>query len=403
MSSGVEPSATSGTTIGAAGAARGAPTRRPTDLAEAAAALADSAGKVLIRGAGTAADWAGTPDPPDLVLDTTALSGVLTHNPADMTVAVRAGTPLRELNEMLAEHRQRVALDPARVALGATLGGLVATADSGPRALVYGSARDLMIGATLVLSDGTVARTGGHVIKNVAGYDLAKLVHGCHGTLALIAELVLRLHPLPAASATGWLPGSLAEVTEAVTRLLGSPLEPVAVEWSEWRGGGLLVRLEGRPEAVDARMCRLTELLGLGATRLDPTEATEAWHQHADQVSGARGRPPAGRAVLRVGVRPSRLAGLLDRFTAELAADRVTAGLATGVGTAALPADPDVIARAHQLTYEAGGVSTLRSRPADAILPAWGPTPSSVRLLHAVRSELDPDSRLGAGRFAPWL
>ena len=100
-----------------------------------------------------------------------------------MTVAVRAGTPLRELAEELAPHGQHVAFDAARVAEGATVGGLFATADSGPGALVHGSLRDLVIGVTMVLADGTVARSGGHVIKNVAGYDLAKLLHGSYGTL----------------------------------------------------------------------------------------------------------------------------------------------------------------------------------------------------------------------------
>ena len=136
------------------------------------------------------------------MLDTTGLTGVITHNPGDMTVSVRAGTPLRTLAEELAPHGQHVAFDAARVADGATVGGLFATADSGPGALVYGSLRDLVIGVTVVLADGTVARSGGHVIKNVAGYDLAKLLHGSYGTLAVLAEVVLRLHPVPKASAT---------------------------------------------------------------------------------------------------------------------------------------------------------------------------------------------------------
>jgi glycolate oxidase FAD binding subunit len=372
---------------------------RPTDLASASAALADSAGRVLIRGAGTATDWAGTPDRPDLVVDTTALTGVITHNPADMTVEVWAGTPLRELNTALAEHGQRVALDPARVALGATAGGLIATADSGPIALTYGSARDLVIGATVVLADGTTARTGGHVIKNVAGYDLAKLVHGAHGTLALIARVVLRLHPLPEATGTVRLGGSLADSAGAAARVLASPLEPVALEWVD---GGLLVQLDGAPGAVDARAERLCALLD-GSVALDPSAAADAWDAHAVAVGGADGRPPEGTAVVRVGVRPSRLAGLLARLSTELGADRVTAGLGTGIGTLTLPAEPDAVATAHRLVVEVGGSSVLRARPAGRALAGWGPAPSSVGALRSVHAELDRDGRLGAGRFAPWL
>ena len=171
----------------------------PADLKGVRDAVLDSAGSLGVAGAGTAAGWAGALQPVDAVLDLRALTGVIAHNPGDMTVSVRAGTPLRELNAELADHGQHVAFDAARVADGATVGGLLATADAGPDALVHGSLRDLVIGTTLVLADGTVARNGGHVIKNVAGYDLAKLVHGSYGTLAVVAEVVLRLHPLPRA------------------------------------------------------------------------------------------------------------------------------------------------------------------------------------------------------------
>ena len=198
----------------------------PTDLRGVRDAVLDSAGTLAVAGAGTAAGWAGTLGPVDAVLDLRALTGVITHNPGDMTVSVRAGTPLRELNAELAGHGQHVALDAARVEDGATVGGLLSTGDAGPGALVHGSLRDLVIGATLVLADGTVARTGGHVIKNVAGYDLAKLVHGAYGTLAVIAEVVLRLHPLPHATATLVLPCPLQEAAEHAALVLGGRTSP---------------------------------------------------------------------------------------------------------------------------------------------------------------------------------
>ena len=158
----------------------------PTDLRGVRDAVLDSAGTLAVAGAGTAAGWAGALRDVDAVLDLRALSGVIVHNPGDMTVSVQAGTPLRELNAELAGHGQHVAFDAARVADGATVGGLLATADAGPAALVYGSLRDLVIGTTLVLADGTVARSGGHVIKNVAGYDLTKPVSYTHLTLQTI-------------------------------------------------------------------------------------------------------------------------------------------------------------------------------------------------------------------------
>ncbi len=222
---------------------------RPQDLGEVQAALRDTTGPLQIAGAGTAATWAGLLAPVDAVLDTTALTGVITHNPGDMTVAVRAGTPLAALHDELAEHAQHVSLDAARIAEGATVGGLLATGDAGPAALVFGSLRDVVIGVTLVLADGTVARAGGHVIKNVAGYDMAKVVHGSYGTLAVVAEVVLRLHPVPKAAVTVQLPCSLAEAAEVAARVLGGPTEPAALEWTS--DDVLLLRIEGTAAALE--------------------------------------------------------------------------------------------------------------------------------------------------------
>ncbi len=377
--------------------ADGVGTLRPATVAEAAAALADTCGRVLIHGAGTAHDWAAAPESADLILDTTALTGVLTHNPGDMTVSARAGTPLRALNDELAPHGQRVALDAARVPLGATVGGLVATADSGPSALTHGSLRDLVIGTTVVLADGTPARSGGHVIKNVAGYDLSKLAHGCHGTLALIAEVVLRLHPLPAAETTVALPGTLDDAARTTAEVLAGPLEPVAVEWCD---GQLLVRLAGSAAALPARADRLARLLGPAARRLAVDAERQAWARHAELVTGP-GDPDT--AVLRLGARPSRLPGLIATLVGEAGATDVTAGLATGIGTVRIPAVPGTVDHAHHLVHRAGGTSMLRSRPAGSPAAAWGPAPSAIGVLRRIRTELDPAGRFGAGRFTPWM
>jgi glycolate dehydrogenase FAD-binding subunit len=393
---------------------------RPTDLAEVRDAMLDSAGPLAVTGAGTAAEWAGPLGPVDAVLDLGGLAGVIAHNPGDMTVAVRAGTPLRALNAELAEHGQHVALDPARAADGATVGGLLSTGDAGPSALVHGSLRDLVIGATLVLGDGTVARSGGHVIKNVAGYDLTKLVHGAYGTLAVVAEVVLRLHPLPRAVATLVLPCPLEEVGGHAARVLAGPYEPAALEWIS-EPEALLVRVEGTEAALPARVDRLRELLGPGTAVRGPDRgadgATEFDEPHSRRnLSGesAARRDPSGDpwddharltrgtlddAVVRIGVRPSRLPAVL----AELAPRSAAAGLGTGVATVALPPDPDVVAAAHAAVHAAGGTSVLRHRPAAADLPAWGPAPSAVAVLRSVKKTLDPAGRLGPGRFTPWL
>lgn len=368
-------------------------TVHPADLAEVRDAVLDTPGPLAVAGAGTAAGWAGRLRGVDTVLDITDLSGILTHNPGDMTVSVRAGTPLRTLHQELGTHGQHVSLDAARVADGATVGGLVATGDAGPAALIYGSMRDLVIGVTLVLADGTVARSGGHVIKNVAGYDLSKLVQGSYGTLAVIAEVVLRLHPVPRRTGTVALTCSLDEAFTQAQALLASPLEPVACEWISGDPGRLLVRLEGTPDALPARLVRLVELLG--GEEVD----ADAWDSHAALTRGpdsADGPGGAAGAVLRIGTRPARLPEVVGALPASAA----TVGLGTGVATVTLPVS--AVAAAHATVHAAGGTSTLRRRPADLDVPAWGPPPTALPMIAALKRGLDPDDRLGPGRFDPW-
>lgn len=381
---------------------------QPCSVADMSAAVLDTAGPLAIAGAGTAAGWAGELGPVDAVLDTSALTGVIVHNPGDMTVAVRAGTPLRALQEELAAHGQHVALDAARVAEGATVGGLLATADAGPAALVRGSLRDLVIGVTLVLADGTVAHSGGHVIKNVAGYDLAKLVHGSHGTLAVIAEVVLRLHPVAPASATVAVDGPLDEATALAAAVLDGPHEPAALEWCRDPDGRgmLLVRVEGTAAALPARVDRLRTALseasprdprhGGGALRSECADSGGAEHDRvwAHHAAVTRGGP--GLAVLRLGVRPSRLSALLR----ELPVAAATVGLGTGVATVSVA--PDAVADVHAAVHAAGGTSSLRARPA-GVGPAWGSAPSALPVLRALKDALDPQHRLGPGRFDPWM
>jgi glycolate oxidase FAD binding subunit len=331
----------------------------PTDLRGVRDAVLDSAGALAVAGAGTAAGWAGTLGPVDAVLDLRALTGVITHNPGDMTVSVRAGTPLRELNAELAGHGQHVALDAARVADGATVGGLLSTGDAGPGALVHGSLRDLVIGATLVLADGTVARTGGHVIKNVAGYDLAKLVHGAYGTLAVIAEVVLRLHPLPHATATLVLPCPLEEAAEHAARVLGGPYEPAALEVGvglraparAGRGHG------GRAAGAGGEGCG-----SCWGRRRAAGDAADPWDGHTGSPAGRSTTPYCGSGCAPPGSR-----GCSPNWTPA----GPPPGSAPASPPSRLPADPVAVAAAHAAVHAAGGTSVLRSRPVGLDASAW--------------------------------
>ncbi|MEJ2868578.1 FAD-binding protein [Actinomycetospora sp. OC33-EN08] len=369
----------------------------PTTLLELRDAVRDLRGPVVATGAGTAADWAGTVAADATPVSVAGLSGVITHNPGDMTVAVGAGTPLADLQAAVGASGQRVAFDAPRAARGATVGGLFATADAGPLALGFGSLRDLVIGVTVVLADGTVARAGGHVIKNVAGYDLAKLLHGAQGTFGVLAEIVLRLHPVPAAARTVALRvPDVAGLPAAGRAVTDTPVEAAALEWHD---GRLLALLEGTEAGVAGRADRLVDLLGDGAEVLSPADADAAWAAHRAAVDVR----PADRAVVRIGVAPTLLGGLLTDLAADAGAAGITAAPATGVATLTVPAEPAAVDAVHARVAAARGTSTLRARPGGADLPAWGPAPSSAVLLRAVAASLDPDHRLGRGRLAPWL
>jgi glycolate oxidase FAD binding subunit len=388
--------------------------RRPTSVDEAAAVLHDSRGGVLFRGAGTKMSWAGRPHDPDLVLETAALDQLLEHNPADMTASVQAGMPLRALQDRLAEAGQWLALDPPTEPDGATVGGLLATGESGPRRLRYGALRDLVIGLTLVLPDGMVAHAGGRVIKNVAGYDLSKLVSGSLGTLGLIAEVVLRLHPLPETTATVVVPSSVQEATARSLALLAGPLEPAAVDWvGDPRGGGppgrLAVRFEGTTAGVAAQTAALREQLD-GATPQALADAEEAalWREYAHAH-----RPESGQSTAFAGTLPSRLTDVATALAGAADAAGVDVSLAShaalGLHTARFSGPPAQQAAAFEQwrreVVAVGGTVALRDRPAevDAEIDPLGPAPSSVGLLRAVKARLDPDGRCAPGRLAPWL
>jgi glycolate oxidase FAD binding subunit len=385
-------------------------TLRPTSVDELQTALADTAHthpRLLIAGNGTAVDWGGRPERADASVDVTGLSGVLVYNPADMTMAVRAGTPLAVVQEELSKNGQRVAFDAARVARGATLGGLLVTGDGGPSRQSFGTLRDLVIGVTVVLADGAVARSGGHVIKNVAGYDLAKLFHGSFGTLGVVAEVVLRLHPLPRTEATVEVSGTADEAFAYAGRIVGSALDAAALEWvhDEDAGGRLLVRLEGTSDGVTERVVTAAALAGGRARTLEADAADAAWRSVAAVADGTD-----GDTVLRVGSLPSDGPGLIGLIAAVAAESKVDVALsstiAAGVHTVRLRGGDR---GAHDQVLQAlgpvgGAACTVHRR--DGLgpdTPSWGAPPPTAPLMRAVKQQFDPQWRLGNGRFAPWL
>ena len=375
-------------------------TEMPTTTAEVAEVMrsAASAGAtVLVRGGGTTLHWGGSPSHVDIELDTRGLTGVVIHEPGDLVATVRAGTRLVEFQEALGAAGQRLSLSAGSPE--ATVGGVLATGEAGPLRLRHGAGRDLLIGVEFVRADGVVARSGGRVVKNVAGYDLGKLLCGSYGTLAVITTATFRLHPRPQARA--WVVAdvpTLSQLDAPLRAAATSTVVPSAVEvdlpGSGDPAGTLAVMIEGSPAGVDARCAALQQVLPGSATSGSPPE----WW----------GRYPFGPADvalrLSVGVAglPAAIAQLRSAAGAEVP---VRGSAAVGVVHATLPGDlsgdalRETVMAARSGTEAPGSVVVLAAPPhlRDG-LDLWGPV-LGLDIMQRVKAQFDPDGRFVSGRF----
>ena len=361
-------------------------------------------------GGGTALALGAPPTGLDAVVRTERLARIIEHAPADQVVIVEAGLPLAALQAQLAAHGQRLALDPPRPDR-ATIGGLVATAGFGPLRARYGAIRDLIIGVTLVLADGTVARGGGKVVKNVAGFDLPKVACGSLGTLGLVAAAAFRLHPLPEAVHTVMMPGVRPEqVVALIAAARDAQLEPTCAVAVTATGAGdatgaagrfdLGVRFEGFGQGVAQQVARLVEIAkaaGAPGEPLSEDAAAAIWRRH-DAVR------TAGPLRVRAAALPTRF----PEVAAQLAGLGPLAWYATlGVGFAGGDADPAAVAPALTAARAAlvagGGSLVIEEAPAGLGIDPWGPPPPSLAIMQRLKRRFDPDGRLNPGRFVGGL
>ncbi len=365
----------------------GVPVIAPHDDAELATLLAAATADGLslaVRGGGTKTAWRGPDRRCDAILSTRALTGVVDHQPGDMTLVARAGSRLLDVQAAVtgvAGHTQRLMLDPVG-GPDATLGGIAATRAAGPRRHRYGTPRDIVIGARYVTGDGVRARTGGTVVKNVAGYDVAKLLIGAAGTLAVITELSVKLHPVPSATRTAVLRTTDGAVAARfVADLARAPVTPTAVE-VRWPEGIVAVRIESTAAGADAQV---DVLRGLAA--IDVLDEADG-----DAFLGAQLASPDGTAVLGVGVRPSDLPALLDAVAASGAT--LTARAALVAGEVALDDEPDRVQHLVDAVRALGGTVAPRRGDAAHRIAAHAPAPGVAMLEGALRTRLDPAGAL---------
>lgn len=388
----------------------------PEHEEEVAAVLAhaDKEGlKVLVRGGGTQLDLGFPPQGGDILLSTTRMKRIIEHMPHDMTLIAQAGLPLTELQTALAQTQQWLALDPP-LEPAATIGGLVATNATGPRRLRYGGVRDQIIGIRVVLPDGTIAKGGGKVVKNVAGYDLPKLFTGALGTLGVIVSATFRLYPLPIASRTVILTAStLTPLCELAIQIIGSTLVPTIVDIT----GSTLqdqytlaVRFEMSAEAAEAQAITLVKM-AKGATQaiaqtLEGEDETRFWLQSAQDA------PLAGDAdttlTLKVSLLPTDVAHWLNTLEQYCKQQQLQASWRAGAGhgliTVRLAGKTNALIAAVQTLQQAaleqqGSLVVTKAAPTlTSQLDVWGPSPA-LEVMRSLKARFDPHNTINPGRF----
>ena len=379
---------------------------RPADAAACARAVTESAAAsrtLRIRGGGTK-DYIGETLPTDAVLDTTALAGVVAHVPADLTVTVAAGTRIADLRSALARAGQFLPLDPPH-ADGATVGGVVAANSNGFGRARYGGVRDLLIGTTAVLGDGTIARSGGRVVKNVAGYDLNKLFVGSLGTLGVLVECTFKVLPRPPVSAGAHAHfAHSAGAFAAADAIVRTSARPAALAISGGPDGTweLLLQADGGAASVERTLDLLAVAARAHGASAQRHEGVGAVLATLNEVS-ATADGAVLRAALPLAAQPAfaMTAARLEGF-GQLVADA-----ASGILRIVLRGDDAVVRSGADALFAAarvcGGSARVERRP-DSLrgsLSAWGDAePAGAFLMRRVKESFDPRGILEPGRSA---
>jgi len=346
-------------------------------------AAATDATPLCIRGGGTK-DFYGEALQGG-ILDTTALAGITSYEPSELVVTVRAGTPLAELEAALAEKGQCLPFEPPHFGGGGTVGGMVAAGLSGPARASVGAVRDYVLGATLVNGRGDILSFGGQVMKNVAGYDVSRVLAGSLGTLGVIAEVSLKVLPVAPAEATLEFACSQADALRLLNEWGGRPLPLNASCWFEYGGAGALyLRLRGAVAAVEAAC------MHLGGERKDNARAAADWQALRDQQLPWFDTSDGADALWRLSV---------PQTAPVLAIDGNAPLIEWHGGQRWYKAPPDQAARIREIAHAAGGHATL-FRTAASNIPRFDTLSAPIARIHrTLMQEFDPHRIFNRGRL----
>ena len=384
----------------------------PIDLPDCLPALAElvtiahrDKSPLLVAGNRSKLDWGGIVTGATKIVSTQKLDRLVAHAVGDLTVTVETGMTFDRLQAILATAGQFLPLDPSYPKL-ATIGGIIATADTGSLRHRYGGVRDLLLGISFIRADGKIAKAGGRVVKNVAGYDMMKLFTGSYGTLGILTEATFRVYPLPTDSGTVILTGAVDRLAEAAKILLASTLTPIAVDVLSTAFSrhleisntpSLVVKFATIPASITEQSAQLLEIargLGLKGGSWQGEQEQQLW---SGIQTGIWGISEIG---CKLGVRATAAVetiALLDRSTDNLG--RGVIHLSSGIGAGAMDL-PTVIAPLRSHCEASGGYLSVLQAPVAVKqkIDVWGYRGNAVNLMRAIREQFDPQGILNPDR-----
>ncbi len=386
------------------------------ELAKVSTHAYNNSWSILPCGSGSKLGWGGVGKNVDLVVSTERLNRIIDHAVGDLTITVEAGVKYADLQEILSKSGQFLPLEPA-YPQDATIGGIVATADSGSLRHRYGGIRDMLLGISFVRSDGQIAKAGGRVVKNVAGYDLMKLFTGSYGTLGILTEVTFRVYPVQEATGTVVLIGekeAMDAIASATKTLLASALTPTAVDLLSTQlvtqlglgqGMGLMIRFQSVKDSVNeqsSRILKVGQKLGLQGTRYTDADEASLWKSLPEKIWGTPQQPAI---TCKIGVLPTAAVttlAQLDTLTSPVGLGLIHAG--SGLGLLRLNPEvttPQKIMELRRYCESQRGFLTVLEAPISLKqqLDVWGYSGNALDVMRGIKQQFDPKNLLSPQRF----